>query len=184
MAMTRLMTIEEFEQMPDGGHRYELWDGELIEMAPPGETHNDVIREIVWNAEQFIRASKIEKLFIETTFVIRDDPPSSLVPDIAFIHEHRLRPDRDRRRIVGTYPDIAIEVVSPTDRIGEVMQKVARYLDAGVTLVWVVDPDSQTVTVHRLNRDMLILTSADTLDGEDILPGLRIPVSLIFSQIS
>jgi Uma2 family endonuclease len=184
MAMTRLMTIDEFEQLPDDDRRYELWDGELIEMAPPGEMHNDVIREIVWNAEQFVRASKIEKLFIETTFVIRDDPPSSLVPDIAFIHEHRLQADRDRRRIIGTYPDIAIEVVSPTDRIGEVLQKVARYLDAGVTLVWVVDPDSKTVTVHRRDRDMLVLTVVDTLDGEDVLPGLRIPVNLIFSRIS
>ena len=184
MAMTRLMTIEEFEQMPDGDRRYELWDGELIEMAPPGEMHNDVIREIVWNAERFVRASKIEKLFIETTFVIREDPPSSLVPDIAFIHEHRLQPDRDRRRIVRTYPDIAIEVISPTDRIGEVLQKVARYLEAGVTLVWVVDPDSRTVTVHRQNRDMRVLTVVDTIDGEDVLPGLSIPVSDIFSRVS
>ena len=77
-------------------------------------------------------------------------------------------------------PDLAIEVVSPTDAQSRVVDKAFAYLDAGTCLVWVLEPRSQTVTVYRSERDIVLLTREDTLTGEDVVPGFACPVSQLF----
>jgi Uma2 family endonuclease len=77
-------------------------------------------------------------------------------------------------------PDLAVEVVSPGDRAGEVLAKVHEWLDAGCRAVWVVDPQTRTVAVHRSRNEIAVLQSTDTLSGGDLLPGFSVPVSEIF----
>lgn len=147
MAIARHLTIEDFERLSDVYTRHELVDGELRAVMPSGEDHSDVARELVWNLEQFIRATGAERLFIETAFVLGRDPGAALIPDIAFLRADRLDPDRDTSKPVGTHPDMAIEVVSPSDRPREMRGKVRTYLDAGVEIVLLVDPRHRAVTV-------------------------------------
>jgi Uma2 family endonuclease len=78
-------------------------------------------------------------------------------------------------------PDLAVEVLSPSDRMADAMSKVTMYLQAGVRLVWLVDPATLTVTIFRQDAAPKMVREADTLDGADVLPGFRIPVAEIFS---
>jgi len=77
-------------------------------------------------------------------------------------------------------PDLAVEVLSPSDRMADALAKVAMYLQAGTPLVWLVNPVTRTVVDFRAEMDPLTLSESDTLDGGDILPGFRVPVAEIF----
>lgn len=180
MVTTRKLTIEEFEQLPDDGYRYELVDGELEQMPPTGEVHGDVDRQFIWLLESFVRPRGIEKLFVETSFVLSPDRQTVRQPDIAFVHAERLPPDRDRERSVRLAPDLVIEIVSPSDRRSAVVAKAHEYLGVGVRLVWIVDPPSRTITVFRLDGTSDVLGRDDTIDGEDVLPGFRAALRDIF----
>jgi Uma2 family endonuclease len=180
MVTTRHLTIEEFEQLPDDGFRYELADAELVRMAPTGEAHGDSGRQLIWLIESFIRPRRIEKLFVETSFVLSERHRTVRQPDIAFVRAERLDPNRDRQRSVHLVPDLAIEVVSPSDRRSAVIAKANEYLRYGVQMVWIVDPPSRTVTVMQADGLVLTLRGSDVLDGGDLLPGLRIPLRDIF----
>jgi Uma2 family endonuclease len=82
--------------------------------------------------------------------------------------------------IMRLAPDLAVEVVSPTDRYVAVLAKMDLYREAGVPLVWLAEPQQRTVTVYSSGSEPRILTEADTLDGGDVLPGFRLPVAQIF----
>jgi len=78
-------------------------------------------------------------------------------------------------------PDLAVEVLSPEDTASEVTRKVEEYLAAGVPLVWVADPATQTVTVYRSLQDVKVLTSGQDLDASPVLPGFRASIAEIFA---
>ena len=180
MLTTRKMTIDEFEQLPDDGYRYELVDGELEQMPPTGEVHGDVDRHLIWLLESFIRPRGIEKLFVETSFVLSSDRHTVRQPDLAFVREERLSEDRDRERSVRLVPDLVIEIVSPSDRRSVVVAKAQEYRHYGVRLVWVVDPPSRSVTNFRIDGSVEVLGQGDTIDGEDIIPGFQAKIRDIF----
>ena len=180
MVTTRKMTIEEFEQLPDDGYRYELVDGEREQMPPTGEVHGDVDRQFIWLLESYIRPRGIEKLFVETSFVLSSDRQTVRQPDIAFVRAERLSKDRDRERSVRLMPDLVIEIVSPSDRRSAVVTKAHEYLHYGVRLVWVVDPPSRSVTIFRIDGSVEVLGQDDTIDGEDIIPGFQASILDIF----
>ena len=106
------------------------------------------------------------------------DKPTELVrgrmivrePDISFVRHERM-PDPILRGLVRVAPDLAIEVLSPTNRPGEVLEKVADYLNAGTLLVWVIDPDRRQARVHRADGTVSVISNSENLDGEDLLPG-------------
>ena len=79
-------------------------------------------------------------------------------------------------------PDLVVEVRSPYDRPGEIARKPALYQRAGVPLVWWVDPDRKTVSVHRLGQPAVEVGEGDELDGEEVIPGFRLPVTEIFAE--
>lgn len=89
-------------------------------------------------------------------------------------------PDELPKDFLGQAPDIAVEVVSPSDRMADVNAKVAEYLAAGTSLVWVVEPGRKTVTAYNADRSARLLIEGDELDGGDVLPGFKLPLSEIF----
>ncbi|MEN6451658.1 MAG: Uma2 family endonuclease [Thermoguttaceae bacterium] len=118
-----------------------------------------------------------------TGFQIGHDPDTVRVCDVAFVRTNRIPPGGIEGFFQGP-PDIAVEVVSPSDRASEVLAKVQDWLDAGCGMVWVVDPETRTVTVYRSRRNIAMVTIADTLNGGSVLPGLAMPVADIFAQRS
>lgn len=106
----------------------------------------------------------------DTTFKLRSAPDTVRGPDIAFISSARL-PDPRPVGCAALTPDLAVEVVSPTDRAGEVLAKVADWLNAGTRLVWVIDPERQIARAYRADGSLALVTADESLDGEDVVQG-------------
>jgi Uma2 family endonuclease len=100
------------------------------------------------------------------------------VPDIAFLSNEHI-PD-DRSKMSPVPPDLAVEVVSPTDVSRQIEEKVFAYLEAGTQLVWVLKPRSKTVTVYRSETDITLLTRNATLTGESVVEGFSCQVAELF----
>lgn len=181
MATTRLITADDLWRMPDDGYRYDLVQGELIRMAPAGGEHGEIANEVGRRIGNYVREHGLGRVFgAETGFLLARDPDVILGPDAAFVRTDRLPPPDQRRGFVPVAPDLAVEIVSPGDRRGEIQRKVNAYLAAGVPQVWTIYPRRRTVHVHGSGQPVRVLSAHDTLDGEEILPGFQLPVAALF----
>ena len=167
------MTLAEFlENDVDG---YEYVKGELVPMSPPTRIHSKISVNVIRHLDQYVRENQLGEVHVEATFQVGE---RGLKPDVAFVPTSGLDGDENTGFLIP--PDLAIEVVSPTDVQWRVVDKAFVYLNAGTRLVWVLDPRSKTVTVYRSERDIALLTYEDTLTGEDVVPGFTCPVSQFF----
>ena len=123
-----------------------------------------------------VRENQLGRLYpADTDFKLGD---RLVKPDVAFVSSARL--PADKRKAFSIPPDLAVEVLSPSDIQYRVLEKVFAYLDAGTRLVWVVEPVGQTVTVYRSKADIKTLTYDDTLTGEDVVEGFSCQVAQLF----
>jgi len=174
-----ITTAEQLFEAPDLG-RCELVRGELVMMSPAGYEHGVIAGEMYGHLFNFVKQNRLGVVTAaETGFVIGRDPDTVRAPDVGFIRANRVPRVRTQGYFQGP-PDLAVEVVSPTDRAGEVLAKVQDWLAAGCRTVWVVDPTSQTVSVYRGSHEASLLTVADELTDDDILPGFCLPVAEMF----
>ena len=116
----------------------------------------------------------------ETTFLLATDPDHARIPDVGFVRQERTAPFGETPGAFRGAPDMAIEVISPTDRLTRVRDKVADWIEHGTRMVVVVNPRNRMVQLHTPDG-VIELTEADTLDGGDVVPGWRMPVADIFS---
>jgi Uma2 family endonuclease len=183
MAMTtqaKTTTADDLLNLPDDGFRYELVEGDLRKMPPPGRRHARIIAKLIAALEQYMSGQQLGEVYADFGYLLAENPDTVLAPDVSFLRLERLEgADLDRPYWVGA-PDLAVEVVSPGDRYSEVNEKVARWLAAGTRLVWVIDPRRQQIAVHRAPSAVTNLTVADTLDGGEVLPGWTLPVREVF----
>jgi Uma2 family endonuclease len=183
MATTKpkLMTADDLFAMPDRPGRVDLIRGELHEMPPAGIEHGEISAGLIARLWFFAQQHRLGKVYSsETGFFLFQDPDTVLGPDAAFVRTDREPPPSERRGYARLAPDLAVEVISPSERSGMIARKVSEYLEAGVRLLWLVEPQRHTVTVHRADRSVSVLHEPDTLDGEDVLPGFQLPVADVF----
>ena len=153
MATTKLMTVEDLEQIPDERPgRYDLIDGELFWMPPPGEEHGDCITNILIPLGTVSRPTGLGRVYSDTGFVVGRNPDQVVSPDVAFVRSAQLDPNRNREGYFRVAPDFAVEIVSPSDYPLFVQRKVDKYLAANVPLLWVVYPATRRVRVHGAGR--------------------------------
>jgi Uma2 family endonuclease len=178
---TPLMTAEELLLRPDDGLRHELIRGELTTMSPSGFEHVAIIARLTMRLAQHVEAQELGVVGgAEGGFLIARNPDPVRAPDVSFVRRERIPAGRLSRAYWPGPPDLAVEVLSPSDRVGEVDEKVGEWLAAGTLLVWVVNPRWSSVTVHRPAREIRLLSEDAMLDGEDVVPGFRCPVRDIF----
>ena len=171
-------TPEDLLTMPDGD-RYELVDGRLVEHNM-GAWAVHVASRLMILIGQFDRDQKLGWIFMSDATYQAFPNGRVRKPDLSFIRVGRLPGKRAPIGHIKVAPDLAVEVISPTDIAYDVDRKVDEYLRAGVRLVWVVNPDVRTVLVYRLDGSIIGLRESDELDGEDAVPGFRCPISDLF----
>ena len=179
------ITAEELFELPDDGGRCELVNGEIIRMTPTGAEHGVVTALIGHLIQEFVTAHAFGLCCgSETGFILQRDPDVVRAPDAAFVASGRIP---ETGVPVGYWPfapDLAVEVVSPSDRLADVHAKIVDYLAAGTRLVWLVEPETRMVHVYRSARQVDVLGMDDVLDGGDVLPGFRSPVRNLFPRIA
>ncbi|MGI8919598.1 MAG: Uma2 family endonuclease [Pyrinomonadaceae bacterium] len=176
---TQLMTADELMKLPSGRFRYELVKGELLTMSPAGEQHGAVSLNLALELGMYVKANKLGIVYAaETGFKLESNPDTVLAPDVAFIARERVGQISKKYREGA--PDLAVEVISPGERQAKIEKKVGQWLQLGARVVWIVNPQTVTVTVYRDDGDTKILSGSDQLTGDDVVPGFKILVSQIF----
>ena len=178
MSVKLLLTAEDFLTMPEvPGKRFELVDGELVEMPGTGLLHNALLGHVFVLLRSYVRAHDLGMVGVDGLgIVLRRDPDIVRVPDVSFVARDRLPKGALSESFLPFAPDLAVEIVSPSDRAAEVHAKVREYLDAGSRVVWVMWSPTRSVSVHRAGLPTVELGPDDELDGGDVLPGFRVRV--------
>ena len=174
------MTAEDLLKMPDDGFRYELVKGELRQIAPAGHEHGSIVMNISAPLALYVKKHKLGRVYAaETGFYLQRQPDTVRAPDVAFVSQERLK-DVESGGFFPGAPDLAIEVISPSDVYSEVEEKVAQWLEAGTQMVVIVNPKQRTARVHCSLTEIKMLTEADILEGGELIPGWTLPLREIF----
>ncbi len=181
-APARPLTAEELLRLPTGmGERYELVLGELKIMSPAGSRHGRVTSRINSLLEQAVRRGRLGASFgVETGFVLSRNPDTVRAPAAAFVAAARLPAGDLPDGYFRGAPDLAVEVISPSEAAADIQRKVTEYFAAGARLVWVIYPDMRQVVVWRSARASVALAGDDSLDGGELVPGFSCPVAELF----
>ena len=175
------MTAEALLEMPADGFRYELIRGELKKMPPTGYAHGKYELSIGASLAAHVKANRLgDASGGDAGFMLESNPDHVRAPDVAFVRRERAEVLGEVSGFFPGAPDLAIEIISPNDRYSEVEEKVADWLAAGTLAVIVVDPRRRSVKISRSLVNAIVLTEADTLAVEDVVPGWRMPVRDIF----
>ena len=174
------MTAEELIKLPRGRFRYELVKGELLTMSPAGEEHGAIALALAAELYLYVKANKLGIVYAaDTGFKLESNPDTVLAPDVSFVARERIREISKKYREGA--PDLAVEVISPGESRAKFERKAEQWLRLGARLVWNVNPQSRSVTVYRPEGSMTVLSEAEELTGEDIVPGFKISVCDIFN---
>ena len=172
----RLITADEFERMPEASERFELIDGKIREKPMPVYDHAKTSHRI---SQAYGRFDPDEKLGILLSEVrMRTKAGNLLVPDMSYWIA-----SREPRSGVPTpdAPDLAIEIQSPDQSLKTLIDKVPDYFDNGVRLIWIIQTiGKRVVGVYRPGQKPEAIPPDGTLDGEDVIPGFRLPVADLF----
>ncbi|HEX2281813.1 MAG TPA: Uma2 family endonuclease [Thermomicrobiales bacterium] len=181
MVATHSITIHEFERMALDG-RWELIDGEPIELTPSADESSSTGATILGLLWSHVHPRGLGRLYgSDGGFVLFPDRETVRVPDVAFVRAERAPRGKARKSFPRLAPDLVVEVLSPSDRASEVVAKLETYQEAGVPLIWLVDPENETVTIIAAGHSTRVLKQGDTLEGGDVLPEFSVPVAEIFS---
>ena len=177
---TRPMTAEDVWALPED-ERGELIRGEFRPMAPAEPDHGDLTMAFGQHLRPWVRANAPGLVGAEVGFRLPGVENVLVAPDVAYVREERLPPPGRRSGFLALAPDLAVEILSPSNTATELNDKILLYLEAGTRLVWVVDPRRRSVAVHTPDRLARTLLVGVTLDGGDVLPGFALPLAELFA---
>jgi Uma2 family endonuclease len=187
MGSPTLLTADDLFGVLEPDLPHELRRGVLRVVTPASSAHGAVITRLLVALGQQVYSHGLGALFTEATgFLLERDPDTLLCPDIAFVAKERLPAGGLEPRFLEVAPDLAVEVLSPSDRPAAVRAKIADYLKLGVRAVWVVDLARRTVRIHsRAGRrtSEALLAEDDTLDGGEVVPGFRCRIADLFADL-
>jgi Uma2 family endonuclease len=181
MTGTKLMTADELLRDQPANKRSELIRGRLVVREPAGGRHGRVTMRVARHLADYVEEHELGGVYAaETGFKLESDPDTVRAPDVAYIVKDRL-PASEPRGYPDYAPDLVVEVLGSDDRPGQVLAKVGDWLNAGVRLVWVVDPERRAARVYRADGSGSLLAADDALNGEDLLPGFSLRLGKIWT---
>jgi len=178
---TKLLTADGLLAMGDIG-RCELIYGELVMVSFAGFRHGEVTARIGWLLEEFVEQHELGLTFAcGTGFRIAENPDTVRAPDVSFVFKGRVPRVLPQGFFEGP-PDLAVEVISPGESTREVNEKVNMWLASGVQSVWVAQPATMSVSVHRTGEKAVVFQAGSSLSDPEILPGFELSLSRVFKK--
>ena len=176
-----LVTGEELFAMGDVGP-CELVEGVIVKMSPTGEPHGIVEGKFYSTLAEFVRKKKLGRVSVgEVGIYVKRNPDTVRGADVVFISNERIA-QRGASGFVDVAPDLVVEILSPDDRMSEMMKKLGEYFSIGVRLVWVADPETETVYAYRSLTEVRQFKNTDKLADDSILPGFSVAISELFEM--
>jgi Uma2 family endonuclease len=181
MVARERLSADEFEHiasLPENrDKRLEFIGGEIVEVVSNSYS-SEVAAEVLGEVRTYVKAKKLGRVTgADGGYIVSGE---RYIPDVAFISFAR-QPEPSHEAWNPNPPDLAVEVLSPTDDPASLRIKIVNYLRAGTT-VWVVDPIRQQIEVYAPDQSPVTLTVEDTLDGGSVLPGFSLPVKSVFPE--
>ena len=176
-----LPSLEAYASWPDPeeGSVTELVRGMIVREPRPGASHGRVQFELARRLGNWAREGGHGDVLGESGFILSEDPPTVRGPDVAVMLGGGIREEGPGGWVRGA-PDVAVEILSPSETAVRVQQKALDYLAAGALRVWIVDPEARTVTVYRPDGSMVLLREEDSLEDAELLPGFEVPLAELF----
>ena len=176
-----IWTDEAFMALSDG-HRYELVNQELVDRGNSGMEHGGIGSLLGGVLAIYVRQQKLGAICdSSTTFTLKNGNKRS--PDVSFVSRERLQGlKRPPRGFFRGSSDLAVEILSPSDTVEEIHDKIVEYFENDTRLVWVIHPDEKYVLVYHSPEPDGFLRSANHLDGETVVPGFSMAVSELFEE--
>jgi Uma2 family endonuclease len=183
----QLLTTQQLMEMPDDGKERWLIRGELREkeLTRRNRGHSRIEGKIAHLLHKWLESQPEphgEVLVGEAGIRLLRNPDTTVGVDVAYISPETADANPNEEGFVDGVPVLVAEILSPSDREEEINEKVEGYLDAGVKLVWVVDPAFRTITVYRPDAEPQLYNVTHTFEGDPHLPGFRVPVAEVFTR--
>lgn len=182
---TKLLTAEEFYQWanhPDNRHRHcDLVRGEIIEMPRPGKLHGMVCANVVWILSNYCRQRRTGYVCSNDTGVIIERGPDTVRGPDVMLFDDATTYEEVKPTFGDKPPLLAVEVLSPNDTAGKLMERITDQLRFGTPLVWVLDPDARNACIYRPGKEPYLVRESGDLTGEEILPDFRCRVAELFA---
>jgi Uma2 family endonuclease len=169
---------------PEDGCRYEIVHNRLVAMPPAEHTSSVVAAWLTHLLGAVVAEGRLGTLAGSDGAWTLSGPPDANIraPDISFVRTGRVPPRAERGPFPAVAPDLVVEVRSPTDRQARLLEKVGQYLDAGVGLVWLIDPLRRQVAVYDASGVVAVLGDAQAvLDAPELLPGFAVMLERLFT---
>jgi Uma2 family endonuclease len=174
-----LVTANQLFAYPDR-ERYELVRGVPRVCEPPGGLHGRLAARIAARLTDHVDRHGLGTVLVEAGYVLRTAPDTVRGPDVSFVSRARLAPDQIPDTFIAGAPDLAIEILSASSRWPDVEDVLADYFAGGTRMVWVVEPRERRLILRYPDRAPKVLTAADVLDGEEVVPGFHCAVAELF----
>lgn len=177
------LSTDEFLTYPTPEGKAELVRGELRVTPPTGGRHGLVAKTVAVALDAHVRPRGLGRVFVDAGFELMALPRTVRAPDVSFVRAERLPPGAIHRGFVKVAPDLAVEVLSPSETASRLDEKLDDYRAAGTPLVWVLDPERRTVMVIEPDATVRWLRADDALEGGSVLPGFHYAVNELFSEL-
>jgi Uma2 family endonuclease len=183
---TPLMTTEEMLALPANGITRWLVEGQLQEkpMTVRNRTHSRVMARLTYLLEKWLETLILPRgqiLCGEAGCRLRRNPDTTVGIDVVYVAATLIEQESDDTTLIDGVPILVIEILSPSDTIEEISDKIDLYQGAGVPLIWIIDPHDRTVTIYRLDAEPELVNVNQELVGDPQLPGFRVAVAEIFA---
>lgn len=175
MATTHQTTIADVERNPPEGN-WELINGEVIPVHPTSYRAARMALRIGRLLDVYTEAHQLgDVVGPDAGFVIFPNENTLVAPDVSFVSSYRVPSAAEQEHFARLAPDLVIEVMSPSDRMTDALCKISLYLEAGVSLVWLVEPGPRTISVFQRDQPPVRLAGDQVVTAEGILPGFSMP---------
>jgi Uma2 family endonuclease len=179
--VAKLLTAEEFWLLPDTEMRRSLVRGEVVEEMPVGGEHAGLAVLFVRYLDRWAEESDAGWVGVEAGFILARNPDVVRGADVAFVRKERLPAGGAPKAFWELAPDLAVEIISPSESANDIRDKVADYLAAGTPLVLVAYPARREIIAHTPDDLARTYHADDTFTAPDVLPGFARPVRDFFA---